>query len=107
MNQTCGSHRLTRTEHFKQCSREQGHSGPCSFADGNGMHVWLDGYEWANLRELLTAVSEGGSPLAAANNGDWVNQILFKLKGIYLPNNPPNKTAEELKREANERMATK
>ena len=61
--------------------------------DGNGMHVWLDAYEIANLKTVLDAVREVGLPVM---NGDWFEQIRAKLSLIYTPNNPANATAEQI-----------
>ena len=95
----CESQRRTLTEHIIYCYREEGHRGPCSFADGNGMHFWLDGYEISNLRAMFAAIDQAGydSPLRVFKNGDWFHQVKSKITdGFILPHNPPNKTGEEL-----------
>ena len=95
----CESNRRTSTEHVVYCYREEGHSGPCSFADGNGKHFWLDGYEIANLRSMFAAIDNApqGSPLKAFVNGDWFHQVKSKLTdGFIMPNNPPNRDPHQL-----------
>lgn len=93
----CESVRRTQTEHVRYCGREQGHSGPCSFADGNGMHFWLDGYEITNMREMLKAIDEDQILRHVFANGDWFHEVKAKLtNGFILPNNSPNATAAEL-----------
>lgn len=95
----CESNRRTQTEHVAYCGREEGHRGPCSFADGNGMHFWLDAYEIANLREMLKAIDDapGSHPLGVFENGDWFHQVKSKLSdGFILPHNLPNRKAHEL-----------
>ena len=100
----CESNRRTQTEHVIYCAREEGHRGPCGFADGNGMHFWLDGYETSNLRAMFEAIDEAYplSPLRVFKNGDWFHQIKSKITGGFiLPNNPPNRTGEQLLEEFN------
>jgi len=95
----CESHRRTVTEHVVYCQREEQHRGPCGFADGNGMHFWLDGYEISNLRAMLAAIDATpySHPLKVFSNGDWFHQVKSKLSdGFFLPNNPPNRTPEQL-----------
>jgi hypothetical protein len=63
------------------------------------MHFWFSGYEIANLREMMLAITEAptGSPLKVFANGDWFAQVGAKIThGFILPNNPPNKTSEQL-----------
>ena len=99
----CESNRRTQTEHIIYCGREEQHHGPCSFADGNGMHFWFDGYEIANLRAMFDAMhnadykDEKQRGLKVFTNGDWFEQVRSKLsRGFILPHNPPNRTAEQL-----------
>ena len=104
----CESNRRTQTEHVIYCGRQEGHRGPCSFADGNGMHFWLDGYEIANLRAMLGAIHDAPptSLLKVFSNGDWFEQIRSKVTdGFVLPNNPPNRTAEQLLEDFGHRSA--
>src|SRR5579859_2247444 len=99
LRQPCrSSRRLTSTVRAVYCAREEGHDGPCVFADGNGAHAWLDGYEWSNLRELLKAITTApaGNPLTRLHTGDWTCQVLEKLRPYYLPHNQPNRTADDL-----------
>lgn len=91
----CQSVRRTHTVHAAYCHREEGHNGPCSFADGNGMHFWLDAYEVSNLREAMKAIHE--AKLWPLMNGDWFEQVRSKISnGFILPNNPPNRKADEI-----------
>jgi len=103
----CESNRRTQTEHVVYCSREEQHRGPCSFADGNGMHFWLTGYEISNLRAMLAAIAEApnDSPLKVFANGDWFHQVKSKItNGFILPENPPNRTSEQLLEDFTRRM---
>lgn len=104
----CESNRRTQTEHVIYCGREEGHRGPCSFADGNGMHFWLSGYETSNLRAMFAAIHEApvNSPLKVFANGDWFAQVESKIThGFILPNNPPNRTPEQLLEDYDRRAA--
>jgi hypothetical protein len=94
MRRLCQSTRYTETVHAQVCGREEGHLGPCSFADGNGAHVWLDGYEIANLKAALDAIRE--ARLYPLMNGDWFEQLRSKLQQHYLPFNQPNMSAADL-----------
>ncbi len=71
------------------------------------MHFWFDGYEIANLREMMLAITEApiGSPLKVFANGDWFQQVGSKLThGFILPHNAPNRTAEQLLEDFNNRL---
>lgn len=54
-----------------------------SATGGQGEHVLvLSSYELANLTAALEAgatVVRGPNPLGALNNGDWLNQVRFRL----------------------------
>lgn len=76
--------------------------------------VWaipLDRYERDNLVALLTAVAKGteyGNPFGSANTGDWVLQILGKLRrrdnSIYLEDGDrPNRSVEDMMKDAKNR----
>ena len=43
------------------------------------LQLTLTKYERDNLLALLHAVAHRGGPLSAANSGDWVMQIAYKL----------------------------
>jgi hypothetical protein len=48
--------------------------------------VYLSDYERDNLRHALYAASGWGkvrSPLYVLNTGDWLNQVLMKVGGVY------------------------
>lgn len=94
MNRPCGSSREVKTSRLVYCARGENHQGPCLFADGNGMHIWLDGYEFASLRAALDAIRELG--IHEFMSGDWFEQLRTKLSAIYLPNNPPWRTTEQI-----------
>lgn len=59
------------------------------------MHVWLDGYEIANLRVAMAAIRE--AKLFPLMNGDWFEQVRSKItNGFILPHNQPNQTVEQI-----------
>lgn len=73
--------------------------------------IWsipLDRYERDNLVSLLNAVAVGTypeNPFRSANTGDWVMQVLFKLRrrdNQYAldDNDRPNRRPEELVEDA-------
>lgn len=76
--------------------------------------IWaipLDRYERDNLVALLTAVAgrnEYNNPFSSANNGDWVLQILQKLRrrdnSIYLADDDrPNRSVDDMVKDAKNR----
>lgn len=73
--------------------------------------IWsipLDRYERDNLVSLLNAIAVGGSsanPFSVANTGDWVMQILFKLRrrdNIHITDEQdhPNRRPDDLQDQA-------
>ena len=85
----CGATRITSAEHVCSCSLEQGHEKPCSFSDGNGVFVWLDGYQMSNLREMLLMIDDTPDLKRVLDTGDWIWEIRNKLR--HDARNPPNK----------------
>lgn len=80
--------------------------------------IWaipLDRYERDNLVSLLTAVMRGdgessnySNPLGAANNGDWVGQLLYKLQRrdnayYFEEGDVPNRIPSEMVKDARNR----